>query len=121
MSIAHVPICVSLLMATTSQDSAEVDKVSSFKDALRSSVLSRLGHILETPNHALYAAALHPKYGHLQFVNSTLRDQVWDGLKAEAGNFVFGTEFASFEKEFTKAALNVVREKFEEDGAARSS
>src|SRR4051794_37591000 len=43
----------------------------------------RLGHILKLPNPALYAAALHPAYGHLSFLAPAVRDAVWLGLEDE--------------------------------------
>ena len=43
-------------------------------------VKTRLGFILDRPNLALCCAALDPRYGHLGFISTPLRDQVWDTL-----------------------------------------
>lgn len=51
-----------------------------FRSRLRLHLNMRLGHLVETVNLALAAAALHPAYGHLQFVERELRDEVWDEL-----------------------------------------
>lgn len=48
-----------------------------FRDALFRGLSERLSYVLSRPNLALAAAALHPKYGHLKFVEPLVRDAVW--------------------------------------------
>ena len=52
-----------------------------FRRVLRRSLKLRLDYILERPNLALAAAALHPQHGHLQFVEEEVRDAVWRELE----------------------------------------
>ena len=53
-----------------------------FRRELRRAIEDRLGYILESVNMSLCAAALHPDYGHLRFVeDESVRDGVWEELK----------------------------------------
>ena len=52
-----------------------------FRRLLRRSLKLRLDYILERPNLALAAAALHPLHGHLQFVEERVRDAMWRELE----------------------------------------
>ena len=52
-----------------------------FRHLLRQSLKKRLDYILERPNLALAAAALHPQHGHLQFVDAGVRNAVWRELE----------------------------------------
>lgn len=47
---------------------------------LRARLMARVGYLLDKPNLALAAAALHPAYGHLAFVPLHVRDMIWEEL-----------------------------------------
>ena len=42
----------------------------------------RLGFVVTTVNLSLCAAALHPAYGHLEFIDDTLREKLFDEMTA---------------------------------------
>jgi hypothetical protein len=66
-----------------------------FKEQLLDQVNRRLGYILATPNLALAAAALHPAYGHLRFVSSAVRDEMWRELAVWVTQFPRGAHPAA--------------------------
>lgn len=80
-TLAVVPVllrrCFNIIGANPPMTSSELR---SFKRILLAKVTTRLGYILETPNLALAAAALHPAYGHLKYVDPAVRDAMWAEL-----------------------------------------
>ena len=75
LSLPKVPVGIWELQVALKQ---EDDKLAEeFFEALS----NRLGFILTSPNLALCAAALHPKYTHLNFITEQLRDKVWKQLE----------------------------------------
>jgi len=87
-TLAHVPVWIHKL-----QQAVEVNQfsdsviVQSLKKTLNSQLQSYLGKILTTVNLALKAAALHPHYGHLEFISEDVRNEVWTFLEIELQNF----------------------------------
>lgn len=81
ISTSLVPVmlarCIDKLTIVIQTDSRAVRGM---KTALLDSILSRLGSILQVPNLCLAAAALHPAYGHLKFVDQMVRDDMWKEL-----------------------------------------
>ena len=81
--LAHVLQCIKPLERRA--DEARV--VRHMKLALRDSILKRLGYILNEPNMALAASALHPAFARLCFVSKEVRRQTWKLLHAIAEDF----------------------------------
>jgi hypothetical protein len=87
VSIALAPVLLARCMQAAAYDPEDTELVKGFKLKLRQRLRGRLGHLLERPNLALGAAALHPGYGHLGFVTPAVRDEVWKELAIWASDF----------------------------------
>lgn len=108
-----------------------------FRRLLRQALKTRLDYILERPNLALAAAALHPQYGHLQFVGINTRNAIWRELEewivgednafpapvqpalASVGPVVLPP--AQQSRQAVRAALRRLREGFEDYHARREA
>lgn len=61
-------------------------------ETAKSAVQRRLGGVVREPGLPLMAAALHPKYGHLEWLTDKERDLVWIALEKELPNFPVKTK-----------------------------
>lgn len=84
--LAHVLQCIKPL----ERRGEEPRVVRHVKLALQDSILKRLGYILNEPNMALAASALHPAFARLGFVSKEVRRQTWRLLHAIAEDFADG-------------------------------
>ena len=80
ITISQVPYYLHRCREVLKSLSLESNESGTLANALLSPIDARLGFILRTPNIALCSAALDPRYGHLNFVDETLRDDVWKTL-----------------------------------------
>ena len=81
VTIAHVPVILKGLEGFLSQERQEFPLVDTFRSVLLENLRRRFSYIFDTVNEALLAAALHPSYGHLDFLSSEQRDSVWGKVK----------------------------------------
>lgn len=86
-TIAMVPVRLKKFFATASIAVDDAAIVKRIKEKLGTAVMNRLGYILKRPNLALAAAALHPAYGHLRFVEPSVRDDMWAELAVWLADF----------------------------------
>lgn len=77
-TLALVPVLLARCLAALDYRGAGAvaASVNATKSELASKIRRRLGHILTTVNMALCAAALHPEYGHLGFVDVQVKRDV---------------------------------------------
>jgi hypothetical protein len=75
---------VQLHKIATIDEATDSATVRLWKTALLSSATNRFRDVFEPGSLPLCAAALHPKYGNLPWVNKDTKDAVWDRLYKEA-------------------------------------
>jgi len=80
-TIAHVPFLLRELELFLSQGGQEFPVVFSFRLLFLENFRRRFSPIFSQVNESLLAAALHPCYGHLEFISPSLQDQVWRKIK----------------------------------------
>jgi hypothetical protein len=78
VTLSAVPWRVRQLMTKTQPAAGESAFLRNLKIHLHQAIKVRLGWILKKKNVALVAAALDPKYGHLDYIQAELRGQVWE-------------------------------------------
>ena len=86
-TLCHTPVLLKRCFMALAVQPNDTSTLRRFKRLLDDKLNDRLGFILQRPNHALAAAALHPKYGHLEFVPADVRDAMWNDLAKWADEF----------------------------------
>ena len=76
---------------------------------LLSQVKQRLQHVISTPSLASMAAAMDSRYGHLDFLDRNLRNEVWRHLEMEACNLEHNNRFTKL----ISSSLEILRDTFE--------
>lgn len=76
VTIAHAPVLFLRARAEMADLPSDDVSIRLLKLRLRTAWDARLGFLVSKPNLALVAAALHPKYAHLQFISAPLRAEV---------------------------------------------
>lgn len=76
VTLAAVPVLLLRCMRALDANAADDVDTRSLKRRLRAALDARLGFLLATPNLALAAAALHPAFGHLRFIDDATRAQL---------------------------------------------
>jgi hypothetical protein len=112
-SISLIPKIISTLQTRLSNL-----QNNSFNEKLLTNINKRLGYILKTPNIVLKCSALHPDYGHLDFVDEELRNKTWDSLEMDLKEILKDKE-KNEDKNFPSSGdliiheLKALRKKFE--------
>lgn len=81
MTIAHVPMILKGLEEFLSQERMEFPVVGIFRITLLENLRKRFSYIFMEVNESLLAAAVHPCYGHLDFLSEEMKEAVWKKVK----------------------------------------
>lgn len=85
--IALAPVLYKKCLRSCADTSADSPSIRTLKADIRFALDQRLGYLVTRPNLALAAAALHPAYGHLGFVDAVVRNEIWATLALWASEF----------------------------------
>jgi hypothetical protein len=92
ITLSSIPKIVHALLNDLKPDAVHDNMIKTqLKKAIRKRVKDRFGKILTETNIALRAAALDPRYGHLDFVSKEVRDNTWTKIIEEAINLPLNT------------------------------
>jgi hypothetical protein len=94
VTLSAVPYRLYVLLKATERNPRDSIFMSHLRASFRDCLKKRLGFILKKVNISLVAAALDPRFSHLEFISSSLRDMVWKQTVTWATEFL-GMQFSS--------------------------
>ena len=103
VTISHVPTLLKQCFVALESIAVE-DGMINLANCLAESISHpRLGSILKQPNLSLCAAVFDPRFGHLNYIETDLRDKVWDTFAHWA--YVYNDVFDQSEAEANSSTL----------------